>query len=291
MQAVTLITNSSGYWICSQFSTHSDESIQMMGLPTPSIFSNAFPPNWVMRLLEGKATKTPIDWQIILVEVVVIEDPCVQQYLKGPGAAPYHKMELHNCNQGIMIGDYLKCHSYWDVTMMSILNTHWWPIPDNMVYYCLCRNQARKALPPGWQGICTIGTVVLKIDVIDKSEFPTRHLQSFIIRHKWNLNPLVDRSSGFHKFVRGLLQWLRVSELEKTLVNISRVIKQIENWKNDAISTLQQEMTSLSKVVNQNGMALNLILASKGGHQHQLLCICGPDFENSNWFGRNYKEH
>ncbi|NXQ64962.1 ERVV2 protein, partial [Anthoscopus minutus] len=34
---------------------------------------------------------------------------------------------------------------------------------------------------------------------------------------------------------------------------------------NYAISALQQEVTSLSKVVKQNQMALDLLLASKGG--------------------------
>ncbi|NXG97315.1 ERVV2 protein, partial [Loxia leucoptera] len=69
---------------------------------------------------------------------------------------------------------------------------------------------------------------------------------------------------GFHKFMRRFLPWLGVPELEKALVNISRVIRQIENQTNYAISTLQQEVTSLSKV-NKNQMSLDLSLAPKGG--------------------------
>ncbi|NWW42080.1 ERVV2 protein, partial [Panurus biarmicus] len=69
----------------------------------------------------------------------------------------------------------------------------------------------------------------------------------------------------FHKFVRGFLPWLGVPDLEKAIVNISGVIEQIENRTNDAISALQQEVSSLSKVVKQNQMALDLLLASKGG--------------------------
>ncbi|NXX68936.1 ERVV2 protein, partial [Spizella passerina] len=69
---------------------------------------------------------------------------------------------------------------------------------------------------------------------------------------------------GFHKFMRRFLPWLGVPELEKVLVNISRVIEQIENQTNDAISTLQQEVTSLSKVVKQNQMSLDLSLTPKG---------------------------
>ncbi|NXR21015.1 ERVV2 protein, partial [Cinclus mexicanus] len=47
-------------------------------------------------------------------------------------------------------------------------------------------------------------------------------------------------------------------------VNIFVIIEQTENWTNYAISALQQEVTSLSKVVKQNQMALDLLLATKG---------------------------
>lgn len=164
-----------------------------------------------------------------------------------------------------MVEVYSKCRSYLDATGKGFFNTHWWPSPDNMGYYWLCGNQTRKAPPPKWQGICTIRTVVPEIDITGKSEFLRRHLQSFTTRYKWNLNPLVKRSCGFHRFVREFLQWLGVPELDKVIVTISRVIEQIENWTNYAISALQQEITSLSKVVKQNQMALDLLLASKGG--------------------------
>lgn len=174
MHAVTLITNNC--WICSQFPTHSDESIRMMGIPTPNIFSNGIPPARVMLLLEGKTIQTPIDQQILIVNIVAVETSCVHRCLKGPGVASQRKMELPECNQGMMVGVYPNCHSYLDATGKGIINTYWWPIPDNMGYYWLCGNRARKALPPKWQGICTIGTVVPEIDIIDKSEFPRGHL-------------------------------------------------------------------------------------------------------------------
>lgn len=64
MQAVRLITNCSNCWICSQFPTHSDGSIQMMGIPTANIFSNDIPSARMM-LLEGKAVQTSTDQQIL----------------------------------------------------------------------------------------------------------------------------------------------------------------------------------------------------------------------------------
>ncbi|NXD74319.1 ERVV1 protein, partial [Eolophus roseicapillus] len=55
------------------------------------------------------------------------------------------------------------------------------------------------------------------------------------------------------------------SELEKTIVNISATIENIENRTIDAIQAVQEELTSLSKVVLQNRMALDILLASQGG--------------------------
>lgn len=265
MQAVTLITNSSNCWICSQFPTHSDESIQLMGLPIPNKFSNSFPPADVMHLFKEKVTHNTIDKQILTVKLTAINASCVQRCPEKSGATPRKQTKSPNCMLGIMVGNYPKCNSYLDVTNKSILNTQWWPIPDNIGYYWLCGNSARKTLPPKWQGICTIGTVVPEIDIISKSEFPKGHLRSFIMRHKRTLNPLIEKSSGFDKFMRGLVPWLGVPELEKAIINISGVIEQIENRTSDAIGALQQEVTSLSNVVKENRMALDLILASKGG--------------------------
>ncbi|NXK35359.1 ERVV1 protein, partial [Piprites chloris] len=71
--------------------------------------------------------------------------------------------------------------------------------------------------------------------------------------------------TGFHSFVRWFLPWLGVSELEKTVGNISFTIECIENHTMHDIITLQEEVSSLSQVVLQNQMALNPLLASQGG--------------------------
>ncbi|NXM68729.1 ERVV1 protein, partial [Serilophus lunatus] len=54
-------------------------------------------------------------------------------------------------------------------------------------------------------------------------------------------------------------------ELERALVNISAVIEQISSQTTDAIKALQEEVRGLSRVVLQNRMALDYILAAQGG--------------------------
>ncbi|NXC51360.1 ERVV2 protein, partial [Penelope pileata] len=71
--------------------------------------------------------------------------------------------------------------------------------------------------------------------------------------------------TGFRSFVRRFIPSLGVSELEKAIVNISATMEQIENLTMDAIKNLQIEVSSLSKVVLQNRMALDILTAKEGG--------------------------
>ena len=48
-------------------------------------------------------------------------------------------------------------------------------------------------------------------------------------------------------------------------MNISAIIEQIENLIADAIQGIQQEVSSLDKVVSQNRMSLHTLLAKEGG--------------------------
>lgn len=91
---------------------------------------------------------------------------------------------------------------------------------------------------------------------------PRGYLRNHIrrIRRKIN-NPLIERPTAFQWFI----PWLGVSELEKAIVNISAVIEKLENKTLDAIKAHQEEISSLSQVVLQNRMALDLLLAAQGG--------------------------
>lgn len=89
-------------------------------------------------------------------------------------------------------------------------------------------------------------------------------VRTFLKRFKRTQNTTADHPTGFHSFVWWFLPWLGVSKLEKTLVNVSAVIEQIENYTVDAIQALELEITSLSKKVLQNRMALDILLAAQG---------------------------
>ncbi|NXC38665.1 ERVV2 protein, partial [Penelope pileata] len=71
--------------------------------------------------------------------------------------------------------------------------------------------------------------------------------------------------TGFHSFVRWFIPLRGVSEPEKAIVNLSATTERIENLIMDAIKNLQTEVSSLSKVVLQNRMALDILAAKEGG--------------------------
>ncbi|NXQ91900.1 ERVV2 protein, partial [Nyctibius grandis] len=71
--------------------------------------------------------------------------------------------------------------------------------------------------------------------------------------------------TAFHSFARWFLPWLGVSELEKALVNISVAIEILGNNNDDAVMELQEEVSQLPKIMLQNRMALDTLLASQGG--------------------------
>ncbi|XP_072715512.1 endogenous retroviral envelope protein HEMO-like [Ciconia boyciana] len=136
--------------------------------------------------------------------------------------------------------------------------------PDG--YWWLCGDGiSRKQLPAGWKGMCTIGHLVSQGRIYNQSQIPRGILRTSWKQAKREDNPLVIRGTKFHSFVRWFLPWLGVSELEKAIVNISAVLEQMENLTINTIKNLQTEVSSLSKVVLQNRMALDLLTAKEGG--------------------------
>uniref|UniRef100_A0A8C3JU16 ERVV2 protein n=1 Tax=Calidris pygmaea TaxID=425635 RepID=A0A8C3JU16_9CHAR len=148
------------------------------------------------------------------------------------------------------------------VTRGLWLNYSYNCIPNGLWWLC-GDGRARKSLPDFWDGVCTLGYVIPQHRIYNHSHPPPGIRRT----HWWRKrripnNPLVDRPMAFHSFAR-FIPWLGVSELEKAVINISASLEKIENF--PPIQGLQTEVSSLSKVVLQNRMALDLLLASQGG--------------------------
>uniref|UniRef100_A0A8C0C0H1 Envelope glycoprotein n=1 Tax=Buteo japonicus TaxID=224669 RepID=A0A8C0C0H1_9AVES len=136
-------------------------------------------------------------------------------------------------------------------------------------YWWLCGDgRARKSLPQNWKGHCVRGYLAPQTSIFEGASPPRGFLRTPWLRVKRAENPLVIRGTGYHSFVRWLIPSLGVSELEKAIVNISATLEIIESATIDAIRGLQLEIQSLSKVVLQNRMGLDMLLAKEGG-----LCV------------------
>lgn len=102
-----------------------------------------------------------------------------------------------------------------------------------------------------------LGASVPSMTIVDKLHKQGGWIRTFLKqnRAKRSTNAITDHPFKFHNFVRWFIPWLGVSELEKTIVNISAVIESIENKTIDAIWALQIEVSSLSQkgMTKQNG--------------------------------------
>uniref|UniRef100_A0A663N0B8 Envelope protein n=1 Tax=Athene cunicularia TaxID=194338 RepID=A0A663N0B8_ATHCN len=151
------------------------------------------------------------------------------------------------------------------VTLGLWLNYSYSCTPDGLWWLC-GDGRARKSLPDFWDGVCTLGYVIPQNRIYNRS-----HPPSGIIRTRWRkvreipINPLIQRPTAFHSFVRWFLPWIGVSELEKAIVNISAILESLSNSTTDAIQALQEEVSSLSKVTLQNRLGLDMLFAQQGG--------------------------
>lgn len=174
----------------------------------------------------------------------------------------------------IFVGKYPNCSTYIGYGGANLWNHNQtrrggnkttpkgWPIPPGLGWYWICGQTGYKVLPLGWTGQCAIGTIFPSILITPNL---TGYLRSYMRRIKRGSNPIVQRPTAFHSFARWFLPWLGVSELEKALVNVSATLEIINNSTIDAIQALQEEVTSLSKVVFQNRLGLDMLFAQQGG--------------------------
>uniref|UniRef100_A0A8C8SBZ1 Envelope protein n=1 Tax=Pelusios castaneus TaxID=367368 RepID=A0A8C8SBZ1_9SAUR len=137
------------------------------------------------------------------------------------------------------------------------------PILSEQGLYWLCGSNAYKTHTSNWTGTCILGRVVPGSQVVNTVY--SHHVRNLGHHVKRSENPLAARNTGFHQFMSIMLPNLGIYELERAIVNLSAALEAIENATADVLTTLKEEVTQLSQVGIQNGMALDFLLASQGG--------------------------
>jgi len=74
-------------------------------------------------------------------------------------------------------------------------------------------------------------------------------------------NPWVRYNKGYHSFLRAFIPILGVAQLKRAIVNIPDTLEIIESAMTDILRAVLEEVASLSKLVLQNRMALDLLTA------------------------------
>ncbi|XP_032530465.1 syncytin-A-like [Chiroxiphia lanceolata] len=253
VQNVSKILRKTECWICTQVPAIDDENSEW---PLIGILLNET--NFGKSMMNFPGTWKPVTeayYPVALSNVISNQDvvPCMIINATGEIILPPH------CD---------KNNSKEEINPEIVAGMAQFPLrlipPQGSGWYWICEKEAWKVLPLDKDRACALGAVIPNItilDPIDEQEWKKPYPK----RAKRTSNPLIERPTIFHSIVRALVPSLGVSELEKAIVNISAVMENIQDHTLDAIETLKEQFQSLSRVVIQNRMALNFLLASQGG--------------------------
>uniref|UniRef100_A0A8C8BJH2 Env polyprotein n=1 Tax=Otus sunia TaxID=257818 RepID=A0A8C8BJH2_9STRI len=267
LQNITQILNVSNCWICVTLPENAERGFPLVKV----LLNNSEKINKAFMNLNLQSytniSVSSLEWTINLPLMNNENVSCVQrcsQTTIGPERGG--NATDPSCGETVFVGKFPNCTMYLPYGGANMWNKNQarrsktaipkgWPAPVGKGWYWLCSNKAKKILPLGWKGECTLGPVLPHIAI--ESQLKGGWIRSF-----W------ECTKRIFSFARWFLPWLGVSELEKAIVNICATLEITINATTDALQALQQEVNQISKIALQNRITLdveNMLYASQWG--------------------------
>ena len=126
--------------------------------------------------------------------------------------------------------------------------------------YAVCGEKAYTLLPPNSQGRCYLAHIVPMIRKVNGTE-----IQASYSEHKRKTSRKKRTLSWWQKVLGVIIPNYGVYNTQKELEALSTVLEKHMNVSDAAIGALATEMSEIRAITLQNRMALDIMLANKGG--------------------------
>ncbi|XP_058691345.1 endogenous retrovirus group 3 member 1 Env polyprotein-like [Poecile atricapillus] len=192
-------------------------------------------------------------------------------WYKNSGANPFHALE------GLK--------KYWDDPAKTNIG---WKAPDGI--YWICGKKAYSELPRKWKGSCTLGIIRPFFFTLPRTESKLLGAPLFetLNRHKRELKRELPMTGGSQKWGEeewpaeriikyyGPATWANDGSwgyrtpiyLLNRLIRLQAVLEVVSNHTSEALELLAKQHSQIRAFVYQNRLALDYLLAEKGG-------VCG----------------
>uniref|UniRef100_A0A3P9DKW4 Uncharacterized protein n=1 Tax=Maylandia zebra TaxID=106582 RepID=A0A3P9DKW4_9CICH len=132
------------------------------------------------------------------------------------------------------------------------------PIPHA---YWMCNNTLRLALPVNWTGTCGLVTLAQELLIQQTSDLPVSSRRTK--RSAYSHNVYID-AIGVPRFA-SILPWIQINKNVAWINYVYYHQQRHTNLTNTALKALGEQMSATSLMTMQNRMALDMLLAEKGG--------------------------